>query len=48
MVIAHGARTAVLEDDNARLCSELEQAYQALVEADFAQNSLSVSQDEVE
>jgi hypothetical protein len=38
----------VLEADNARLHSELEQACQALAEADSAQNSLSVSRDEIE
>jgi hypothetical protein len=43
-----GVRTVALKADNARLCSELEQAHQALAEADSTRNSLSASRNEME
>jgi regulator of replication initiation timing len=43
-----GAWVAELEDNNAKLVAELEQAHQALKEAVVAQNSLSVSHEKLE
>jgi chromosome segregation ATPase len=41
-------RIAKLESDNVRLRSELEQARQALAEADTARSSLSADQEKLE
>jgi hypothetical protein len=48
MEAAEGARVAELEADNARLVAELEQTCLALIEADVAQNLLSVNHAELE
>jgi hypothetical protein len=48
MEVAHGARTTELESNNARLQSELEQARQALAEANAAWSSLSVYREKLE
>jgi hypothetical protein len=48
MVVAQEACTVELEADNPGLQSELEQAHQALVEANTAQSSLSVNRAELE
>jgi hypothetical protein len=48
MEAAEGARVAELEADNTRLVAELEQTCLALIEADVAQNLLSVNHAELE
>jgi phosphodiesterase/alkaline phosphatase D-like protein len=48
MEVAQGVRTAELESDNAMLWSKLEQARQALAEADSAWNMLSANQEKLE
>jgi hypothetical protein len=48
MEMAHGACTTELESNNARLWSELEQACQALAEADAARSSLSMDWEKLE
>jgi regulator of replication initiation timing len=48
LVMAHEACIAELQTDNARLRMELEEARQALAEANAAQSSLPMSQEELE